>query len=214
MNINMNFLTHRFRMKLLRNQLMKIAGFFLGIAAIVIGIAYVALDMTIKTYDGKIATKVKAIKETEEKIAKVKQDTENLNVQGFKDVLKIAEDLFTKKELRFSSLLYNVKENMPDKVWLKSLKYKDEMITIDGMAADAKDRNAELVVLGMERKLVDSKTESGQSIFKNVKTEFIKDSEELGNDINTFKYTLQINYEEHTAAPSTPGAIDVQGGVN
>lgn len=93
----MNFLTHRFRMKLLRNQLMKIAGFFLGIAAIIIGITYVALDMTIKTYDGKIATKVKAIKETEEKIAKVKQDTENLNVQGFKDVLKIAEDLFTKR---------------------------------------------------------------------------------------------------------------------
>jgi Tfp pilus assembly protein PilN len=205
----MNFLTHRFRMKLLFTQLIKIFIFFVGIAAVVITIAFVILDGTIKSYDKKIKEKVTAIEKATKDIAKVKADTKALNIEEIQNQISIVEELFTKKELRFSSILYNIKENTPSTVWYTSLNYKDEVITLDGIASDARDKNAELVVLGMERALVDRTPaiDKQTPIYKNngIQAEFIKDSESLGNDVNTFRYRLSI----YSTVPQVP---DSQGG--
>jgi len=209
MTLDMNFLTHRFRMKLLLTQLAKIFLFFVGIAVIVIGIAFVVLDGTIKSYDKKIAMKVTQITETTDKINKTKQDIAALDIAEIRNQINIVRDLFTRKELRFSSILYNIKENTPPTVWFSSLNYKDEVIIIDGTASDTRDKNAELVVLGMERDLVDRTPaiDKETPIYKNngIQAEFIKDAESLGNDVNTFRYRLSI-YSTLPPEPTQGGA--------
>ena len=110
------------------------------------------------------------------------------------------EDLFTKKEQRFSSILYNIKENTPKKIWYKSLTYKTNVITLEGTAAHRRGvETAEMVILNMERELVKRTTKHDKEapIYTAVGAEYIIDSEILGNDVNDFKYILQLYTTSH-----------------
>ena len=198
--MDMNFLTPSFRLKLLQKQMAKIAGFFLSIAIAVIVVIYFMLSVTIKTYDIKIAQKQKEIKEIQEEIKRIKQETEDFKIEKLRSKIAMIEDLFTKKEQRFSSILYNIKENTPKKIWYKSLTYKTNVITLEGTAAHRRGvETAEMVILNMERELVKRTTKHDKEapIYTAVGAEYIIDSEILGNDVNDFKYILQLYTTSH-----------------
>lgn len=192
--INMNFLTPSYRLKLLQKQMAKIAGFFLGIAISIIVVIYFALSMSIKTYDAKIAQKTKDIEDTKKQIEELVKATAAFKIDRLRGKIAMVEDLFTKKEQRFSSILYNIKVNTPRKIWYKTLTYKTNVITLEGTATHSKEETAELVILGMERELVKrtEKNDKETPIYTNVGAEYIIDSEVLGNDVNDFKYILQL----------------------
>lgn len=192
--INMNFLTPSYRLKLLQKQMAKIAGFFLGIAISIIVVIYFALSMSIKTYDAKIAQKTKDIEGTKKQIKELVEATAAFKIDKLRGKIAMVEDLFTKKEQRFSSILYNIKVNTPRKIWYKTLTYKTNVITLEGTATHSKEETAELVILGMERELVKRTTKHDKEtpIYTNIGAEYIIDSEVLGNDVNDFKYILQL----------------------
>lgn len=184
--INVNFLTPEYKLKLLLKQIFRMGSFFV--------LVILLFEIGISQYlQGKIDKKEAKIKDYKTQIAKYNTDRIDLEnkrkqIPDLTDKIQILEEMFSKKNLRFSEVIYNLKENTPKKVWYTDLNYKNSTLAIKGYASDDKstDTNSELNVYKLERNL----KESGK--YGSVKGEYLKQIDLKGNAVNVFQYELNV----------------------
>lgn len=184
--INVNFLTPEYKLKLLLKQILRMGSFFV--------LVILLFEIGVSQYlQKKIDNKEKNIRDYKAKT--LSNNTERINIEkkrkeipDLTDKIQILEEMFSKKNLRFSEVIYNLKENTPKKVWYTDLNYKNSNLVIKGYASDDKstDTNSELNVYKLERNLKESGKYSG------VKGEYLKQIDLKGNTVNIFQYELNV----------------------
>ncbi len=202
--IELNFITKEYGFKLEAEKVIKIAGLAVLIIA---GIEFGALQYL----KGEIKKQEALKKEYNDKQTEAENKIKDLvkQVEGIPDLTKtitIFDDIFNQSRIRFSDMLYELKSGTPRRLWYTNLEYKEGKILLAGTAADNNKEGltSEISVLTLEKNLRSSK------LFKDVKAEYIKSSDELGNPVNTFQYELKINQPSEavtTGAAITPGAV-------
>ncbi len=204
-SLDLNFLTKEYGFKLEAEKVVKIAGLALVVALVVEGGAYQYLKGEIKKQE-----KLKTEYNDKKLVAENKIKDLEKQVEGIPDLTKtitIFDDIFNQSRIRFSDMLYELKTGTPRRLWYTNLEYKEGKIILAGTAADNnKDGvTSEISVLTLEKNLRNSK------LFKDVKAEYIKSSDELGNPVNTFQYELKIN--QPADAFTTVSGITTQSAV-
>ncbi len=196
MMIRVNFVTKEYRAKLATQKYVSIAILILIVVAGVEYAGFMFFNQIIKNVQ----------KQKEEKITQTNEVQNAINIlleeeKGIKDLsgeIKIIEDLFKQKNLRFSEILSAIKDSSQDKMWFTDFEYKDGKVKITGVAYDINQTTtAEINVFNFERSLKDSKK------FADVKAMYMKDGEELGNRIKTFQYELVLKSEDMAEAGGT-----------
>ena len=188
--LKLNFLSKEYRSKQETENMIKIA----LIAAMVVGIGEVGITQLIK---GETEKKVVSIQEYQKKEKDAVAEKQKLEEQrkGIPDLSKkiqIVEDIFSQQNTRFSEILYQIKKSTPGRVWFTGVDYKEEKIMVNGTAADNNrdGMTSEISVFTLEKNLKNS------GLFSDVKAEYVKSSDELGNSVNTFQYELTVKGEE------------------
>lgn len=188
--LKLNFLSKEYRSKQETEKMIKIA----LIAAMVVGIGEVGITQLIK---GETEKKVVSIQEYQKKEKDAVAEKQKLEEQrkGIPDLSKkiqIVEDIFSQQNTRFSEILYQIKKSTPGRVWFTGVDYKEEKIMVNGTAADNNrdGMTSEISVFTLEKNLKNS------GLFSDVKAEYVKSSDELGNSVNTFQYELTVKGEE------------------
>jgi hypothetical protein len=93
-----------------------------------------------------------------------------------------------KKILHDKGETYNPDDNIVCFTYIDKVSNIIQYTTVARQADNNKDGvTSEISVLTLEKNLRNSK------LFKDVKAEYIKSSDELGNPVNTFQYELKIN---------------------
>lgn len=188
--LKLNFLSKEYRSKQETEKMIKIA----LIAAMVVGIGEVGITQLIK---GETEKKVVSIQEYQKKEKDAVAEKQKLEEQrkGIPDLSKkiqIVEDIFSQQNTRFSEILYQIKKSTPGRVWFTGVDYKEGKIMVNGTAADNNrdGMTSEISVFTLEKNLKNS------GLFSDVKAEYVKSSDELGNSVNTFQYELTVKGEE------------------
>lgn len=188
--LKLNFLSKEYRSKQETENMIKIA----LIAAMVVGIGEVGITQLIK---GETEKKVVSIQEYQKKekdavAEKQKLEEQRKGVPDLSKKIQIVEDIFSQQNTRFSEILYQIKKSTPGRVWFTGVDYKEEKIMVNGTAADNNrdGMTSEISVFTLEKNLKNS------GLFSDVKAEYVKSSDELGNSVNTFQYELTVKGEE------------------
>lgn len=187
--IRVNFLTHEYRQKLFIRKFATFAALILSIVVAIILIVGVWLDMVIVDTTGernKIISDIAMVKVKTEEIKKATASIEDLS-----NKIQIIEDILNQKKYGFSEVLFRLQENVPDKVWLKSLTYDGKTLVINGNANSNKDKNlsAERNLLTFERNLRETPA------YSNIVPEYSKAIDINGNEIKEFKIIITFMNE-------------------
>lgn len=195
--VELNFLTKDYKSKLEMEKMFKIA----AIAVIVVVAAEFGALQYIKTEtEKKVASIVEKNKQKEEAVAaKAVEESKRKGIPDLSDKIGIVEDIFAQQNTRFSEVLYQIKKSTPGKVWFTGVDYKEGKIMVNGTAADNNrdGMSSEISVFTLEKNLKNS------DLFSDVKAEYVKSSDELGNPVNTFQYELTVKGEEPAVVEAT-----------
>lgn len=195
--VELNFLTKDYKSKLEMEKMFKIAA-----AAVIVVVAaeFGALQYIKVETEKKVASIVEKNKQKEEAIAaKAVEESKRKGIPDLSDKIGIVEDIFAQQNTRFSEVLYQIKKSTPGKVWFTGIDYKEGKIMVNGTAADNNrdGMSSEISVFTLEKNLKNS------DLFSDVKAEYVKSSDELGNPVNTFQYELTVKGEEPAVVEAT-----------
>lgn len=195
--VELNFLTKDYKSKLEMEKMFKIAA-----AAVIVVVAaeFGALQYIKAETEKKVASIVEKNKQKEEAIAaKAVEESKRKGIPDLSDKIGIVEDIFAQQNTRFSEVLYQIKKSTPGKVWFTGIDYKEGKIMVNGTAADNNrdGMSSEISVFTLEKNLKNS------DLFSDVKAEYVKSSDELGNPVNTFQYELTVKGEEPAVVEAT-----------
>lgn len=195
--VELNFLTKDYKSKLEMEKMFKIAA-----AAVIVVVAaeFGALQYIKAETEKKVASIVEKNKQKEEAIAaKAVEESKRKGIPDLSDKIGIVEDIFAQQNTRFSEVLYQIKKSTPGKVWFTGIDYKEGKIIVNGTAADNNrdGMSSEISVFTLEKNLKNS------DLFSDVKAEYVKSSDELGNPVNTFQYELTVKGEEPAVVEAT-----------
>lgn len=188
MNIqDINFLTPEYQRKLSMQNILKICA--------IIVISFLIIEaITSTVLQGKINKKNIEIATLKTQILNTKQAKKNIVeksklIPDLTGKIKIIADMFSQQSLRFSEVLYNIKENTPPKLWYTDFSYSKNKILLSGIAANNRSIKSDINVLNLERNL----NSSGR--FINVKQEYIKTANLFGNRVSEFRFELILKQE-------------------
>lgn len=195
--VELNFLTKEYKSKLELEKMFKIAA-----AAVIVVVA--AEFGAVQYIKAETAKKVVSILEKNKAKDKAVEDKaiEESKRKGIPDLsgkIGIVEDIFAQQNTRFSEILYQIKKSTPGKVWFTGIDYKEGKIMVNGTAADNNrdGMSSEISVFTLEKNMKNS------DLFSDVKAEYVKSSDELGNSVNTFQYELTVKGEEPAVVEAT-----------
>ncbi len=185
--IRVNFITQEYKSKLFFSKFSKLSLLLILLfVAINLG-ANVGLNYVISKKNDRINV-------VREDIRKVEDDTrakeaETNNIEDLTNKIQILEDIRNQKKYGFSEVLFQLQENIPDKVWLTSLSYSGEKLIIKGKAGENRKKklSAEKNLLLFERNL---KSAEG---YISITPEFSRAQEIKGSKVQEFQYTIILN---------------------
>jgi Tfp pilus assembly protein PilN len=187
--IIVNFLSPEYRQKIF---LRKFARFAMLVVALIV-IAVLAGGMVLKgQVDDKISQRDLIIKD----IADIKAKTEEIkkatgSIVDLSNKIQILDDILNQKKYGFSEVLYRLQQNIPEGVWLKSLKYDGKTLVLNGLSNgnSAKGLSAERNLLTFERNLRETPS------YLEIVPEYSKLTVVNGNELKEFKITITLASE-------------------
>jgi len=184
--IRVNFLSPEYRQKIFIRKFATFAAFVvtLIIAAVLLGGVFL---------NAQIVEKTSQRDATQNDIVEIKKKTEEIksataSIEDLSNKIQILDDILNQKKYGFSEVLYRLQENVPDRVWLKSLTYDGKIIVINGLANSnpAKGLSAERNYLAFERNLRESPS------YESIVPEYLKTTESNGDELKEFKVTVTL----------------------
>lgn len=184
--IRVNFLSPEYRQKIFLRKFATFAAFVvtMTVAFILIGGIVLQTQITQKTVQrDMIQNEIVALKAKTEEIKNA-----TASIADLSNKIQILDDILNQKKYGFSEVLYRLQENVPDKVWLKSLAYDGKVLTVNGLANsnEAKNLTAERNLLVFERNLRESPS------YLSIVPEYSKTTEVNGEELKEFKITITL----------------------
>lgn len=184
--IRVNFLSPEYRQKIFLRKFATFGAFVVTLimAILIVGGIFLKMQITEKTAQlGMIENDVVSIKKKTEEIKSATASIEDLS-----NKIQILDDILNQKKYGFSEVLYRLQENVPDRVWLKSLTYDGKTIVVNGLANanPAKNLSSERNYLAFERNLRESPS------YDTVVPEYLKTTVINGEELKEFKLTITL----------------------
>lgn len=186
MIIKVNFLSPEYKQKIF---LRKFAT-FAALVVILIVISILAVNFVL---NGKIEEKIKQRDDIVNQINEIKKETEKIkadtqSIEDLSNKIQILDDILNQKKYGFSEVLYRLQQNVPDKVWLKSLTYDGKILVVQGYANNnpATGLSAERNLLSFERNL------RGTPSYSSIVPEYSKSIIQDGTELKEFKITITL----------------------
>lgn len=184
--IRVNFLSPEYRQKIFLRKFATFAAFVVTglVALILIGGVFLKAEISSKISErDRIQGDIVTIKSKTEEIKNATTSIEDLSSK-----IQILDDILNQKKYGFSEVLYRLQENVPDKVWLRSLTYDGKTLVVNGLANEnpAKGLSAERNYLSFERNLRESPS------YESIVPEYSKAVEMNGVELKEFKLTITL----------------------
>lgn len=187
--IIVNFLSPEYRQKIF---LRKFATFAMLVVTFIVVVVLAGGLVIRQKLENKVAERDGIVKSIE----KVKSDTEKIkdstaSIQDLSNEIQILDDILNQKKYGFSEVLYRLQQNVPDGVWLKSLKYDGKTLVLNGLSNknNITGLSAERNLLAFEKNLRDTPS------YIEILPEYSKLTEVNGNELKEFKITITLANE-------------------
>ena len=198
--IDVNFITPEYKLKLFIYRMLQFTVLVMGLIIILEISGYLVVDKMAKAKIGQIAVTTSSIQKT--RVNKAKLEKEKQEIPDLSNKIQILEDLFLQENMRFSEILYSLKESTPSKIWYTDMRLQEGRILVKGYASDrwikidnGRDKEptlkidipAEIAILNLGRNLKDSKK------FESVETGYIINQVVLGNNVKGFQMSMEVS---------------------
>jgi len=184
--IRVNFLSPEYRQKIFLRK-------FATFAALVVTIIVACMLITGLFLQAKITEKVAQREAIQNDIVAIKTKAEEIknataSIADLSNKIQILDDILNQKRYGFSEVLYRLQENVPEKIWLKSLTYDGKVLIVNGIANSnpAKDLTAERNLLVFERNLRESPS------YENIVPEYSKTIDMNGEELKEFRISITL----------------------
>lgn len=185
--IRVNFITPEYKSKLFFAKFSRLSLLLILIFVAVNLGTNMGLNYIINSKNTKITNIRSEIAQVEKDTASKKEETNN--IEDLTNKIQILEDIRNQKKYGFSEVLFQLQENIPEKVWLTSLSYSGDQLIIKGKAGENRKKklSAEKNLLVFERNL---KSAQGYLV---VTPEFSRAQEIKGSKVQEFQYTIILS---------------------
>lgn len=187
--IIVNFLSPEYRQKIFLRKFASFAMLVVTFIVVIVLAGGLAIKQKLENKVTERDTIVKSIEEVKLKMTDVKKAT--ASIEDLTNKIQILDDILNQKKYGFSEVLYRLQQNVPDGVWLKSLRYDGKKLILNGLSNknNSLGLSAERNLLFFEKNLRDTPS------YIEILPEYSKLTEVNGNELKEFKITITLANE-------------------